>query len=459
MNGILDKLQNVLIHFSQKVNENKVLKGISKGFASMLPIVMVGAIFTLLASLNISVYQNFITSTGLKGVLSIPAAFTSDMISVYAVFLIAQAEADVIGLKDDDATASGIIALMVFLILLPLGVTGVDPETNVTVQVTAAIATGYLGSKGLFTAMIVGILIPRIHNLFVKYNIVIKMPESVPPMIAKSFNAMIPALGIALLACLIKTGVAATSYGTVTDLIYGLLKAPLSVLTASPITYALLLLVCNLMWFFGIHGGMVAGRLIWNNLIHTKFFGIHGGMVAGSFRDAMYTEATLENLAAYTAGTQAPNVLTTGAWLTIGNIGGSACAIGLCLCIALFAKSSRFKALNKISLPAGLCGISEPMVFGFPMVLNPILLIPMLIAPTVTLLLGYAAMATGLVPYMIGTSIPTGTPILFSGFIAYGSWKGVALQLVLIAVSTLIYYPFFKMCDNQELKLEKESQN
>ena len=433
MNGILDKLQNVLVPFSQKVNENKVLKGISKGFASMLPIVMVGAIFTLLASLNISVYQNFITSTGLKGVLSIPAAFTSDMISVYAVFLIAQAEADVIGLKDDDATASGIIALMVFLILLPLGVTGVDPETNVTVQVTAAIATGYLGSKGLFTAMIVGILIPRIHNLFVKYNIVIKMPESVPPMIAKSFNAMIPALGIALLACLIKTGVAATSYGTVTDLIYGLLKAPLSVLTASPITYALLLLVCNLMWFFGIHGGMVAG----------------------SFRDAMYTE----NLAAYTAGTQAPNVLTTGAWLTIGNIGGSACAIGLCLCIALFAKSSRFKALNKISLPAGLCGISEPMVFGFPMVLNPILLIPMLIAPTVTLLLGYAAMATGLVPYLIGTSIPTGTPILFSGFIAYGSWKGVALQLVLIAVSTLIYYPFFKMCDNQELKLEKESQN
>lgn len=155
MNGILDKLQNVLVPFSQKVNENKVLKGISKGFASMLPIVMVGAIFTLLASLNISVYQNFITSTGLKGVLSIPAAFTSDMISVYAVFLIAQAEADVIGLKDDDATASGIIALMVFLILLPLGVTGVDPETNVTVQVTAAIATGYLGSKGLFTAMIV----------------------------------------------------------------------------------------------------------------------------------------------------------------------------------------------------------------------------------------------------------------------------------------------------------------
>ena len=185
MNGILDKMQNVLVPFSQKVNENKVLQGISKGFASMLPIVMVGAIFTLLASLNISVYQNFITSTGLKAVFSIPASFTSDMISMYAVFLIAQAEAEVIGLKDD-SNASGIIALMVFLILLPLGVTGVDKDTNVTVQIGNAISLGYLGSKGLFTAMLVGIVIPRIHNLFVKYNIVIKMPDSVPPMITKS---------------------------------------------------------------------------------------------------------------------------------------------------------------------------------------------------------------------------------------------------------------------------------
>lgn len=432
MNGILDRLQNFLIPLSQKVNENKVLKGISRGFAAMLPVVMVGAIFSLLASLNIGPYQTFITATGLKGIFSVPASFTSDMISLYAVFLIAHAEADIIGLKEDDAISSGMIALMVFLILLPLGVSGVDKDTNVTVQIAAAISTGYLGSKGLFTAMIMGILVPRIHNLFVKHHIVITMPESVPPMIAKSFNAMIPAMAIALLAALLKTGIAMTSFGTFTDMIYGILKTPLSVLTASPLAYAALLLVCNLMWFFGIHGGMVAG----------------------SFRDALYTEATLENLAAYTSGKAAPNILTTSAWLTIGNVGGSACAIGLCLCIALFSKSARYKALNKVSLPAGLCGISEPMVFGFPMVLNPILLIPMLLAPTVTLFLGYGAMKLGLVPYMIGTSIPTGTPVLLSGFIAYGSWKGVALQLVLIAVSTAIYYPFFKMCDNQELKAE-----
>ena len=432
MNGILDKLQNVLVPFSQKVNENKVLQGISHGFAALLPVIMVGAIFSLLATLNIDVYQNFITSIGLKQIFAIPSSFTTDMLALYAVFLIGHAEAKVIGLEDD-AVASGVMALMVFLILTPLGVSGTDADSGVVVKVAAAVSTGYLGSKGLFTAMILGIVVPRIHKLFVKYNIGIKMPDSVPPMISKSFSAMIPAIVIALVAAIIKIIVPVTGFASLTDLIYGLLKAPLGALTASPFTYAILLLFCNLLWFFGIHGGMVAS----------------------AFRSALYTTASLENLAAYTAGETIPNILTNGAWLTIGNIGGSGCAIGLCLCIALFSKSERYKALNKVSLASGLCGISEPMVFGFPMVLNPILLIPMLLAPTVTLFLGYFAMKLGLAPFLAGTDVPNGTPILLSGFIAYGSWKGVVLQFVLAAVSTAIYYPFFKMCDNQELQQEQ----
>ncbi len=434
MNGILDNLQNFLVPLSQKINENKVLQGISRGFAALLPVIMVGAIFSLLASLNIEVYQNFITSTGLKSIFSIPASFTTDMLAVYAVFLIGHAEAKLIGLEED-AVTSGIIALMVFLILTPLGVSGTDADSGVVVKVAAAVGTGYLGSKGLFTAMLLGIVVPRIHQLFIKYNITIKMPNSVPPMITKSFSAMIPAIVIALLAALLKKGIASTSFGSLTDMIYILLRAPLATLTASPFTYLILLLVCNLLWFFGIHGGMVSA----------------------AFRSALYSAATLENLAAYSAGEALPNILTTSAWLSIGNIGGSACAIGLCICIALFAKSERYKALNKVSLAAGLCGISEPMVFGFPMVLNPMLLIPMLLAPTVTLLLGYLAMKLGIVPYMIGVDIPNGTPVLLSGFIAFGSWKGVVLQLVLIAVSTAIYYPFFKMCDGEELKQEQAS--
>ena len=140
----------------------------------------------------------------------------------------------------------------------------------------------------------------------------------------------------------------------------------------------------------------------------------------------------------------------------MGNIGGSACAIGLCMCIALFAKSQRYKALNKVSLPAGLVSISEPMVFGVPMVLNPVMLIPMLLAPTATFLLGYLAMATGIMPYMTGAELPNGTPVILGGFLAWGGIKGAIMHVVLIAVSTLIYYPFFKILDKQALEEEKD---
>ena len=433
MDGFIEKLQNVLVPFSQKVNNSKILKGISGGFSAMLPVVMVGAIFTLLASLNIGPYQTLITSIGLKPLLAIPQDFTTNMISVYAVFLIAKAEASVLGMDERDSLASGVMALMAFLIMIPLGVTGTDADTGVVVKVAAAVNTTFLGSAGLFTAMIVGIAFPYIHNFFITKNIGIKMPESVPPMISKSFSALIPALAIAAIAVILRTLAGLTSYGSVTMLIYGLLKAPLTALAASPLTFILLLIICNILWFFGIHGGMVATSIM----------------------AALYTELTLENLAAYGAGQALPNIIIQPAWFAMGNIGGSGCAMGLCLCLALFSKSERYKALNKISLPAGLCGISEPMVFGFPLVLNPVMLIPMIVAPICTFLLGYAAMAVGLVPYMVGVNVSTGTPVLLSAFAAWADWRGIVLQAVLVAVSVAIYYPFFRACDNQAVKEEQ----
>lgn len=258
------------------------------------------------------------------------------------------------------------------------------------------------------------------------------MPASVPPMITQSFSVLFPGACIAALAIVVRILAGMTSYGDATMLIYGILIAPLTRLSALPITFILLLVICNIMWFFGIHGGMVATSIM----------------------AALYTEVSLENLAAYGAGNALPNIITKSAWFGIGNIGGSGAAIGLCLCIALFSRSERYKALNKISLPAGLCGISEPMVFGLPMVLNPLMLIPMLLAPIVNFLLGYAAMAMKIMPYMTGVELPTGTPVVLSGFLAWGGFKGVIFQLILIAVSVLIYLPFFKLVDKQACEEE-----
>jgi len=432
MDGFMEKLQAVLIPLSDKLNRSKILKGISGGFAAMLPIVMVGAIFSLLNSLNIAPYQNFITAIGLKPLLAIPGSYTTDMISLYAVFLIAKAEAEAIGIDSRKAVSSGLMALMFFLLLIPLGVTGVHEASGENVFVAGAVNTMFLGSVGLFTAMIVGLAIPYLHNFFIKNNITIRMPETVPPMISESFGSMIPALCIAAIAVAVRFACSFTEAGTFTMLIYNALRAPLAAMAASPLTFIILLLVCNVLWTFGIHGGMVATSIM--NMLYTTF--------------------TNENLAAFNAGQPLPNIIIGPAWATIGNICGSGCAIGLVICIALFARSERYKALAKIAVPSGLCGISEPLVFGVPLVLNPITMIPMLLAPIVTFLLGYAAMAIGLVPYMNGVGVSLGTPILLSGFMAYGDFRGVILQFVLALASAAVWFPFFKILDGQATKEE-----
>ena len=432
MNAFMDKLQAFLLPLSDKLNRSKILRGISGGFSAMLPIVMVGAIFSLLNSLNIQPYQDLITAIGLKPLLAIPGSYTTDMISIYAVFLIAKAEAEAIGIDNRKSVSSGLIALLFFLLLIPLGVTGTHEASGEAVFVGGAINTMYLGSVGLFTAMIVGLVIPYLHNIFIKNNITIKMPDTVPPMISESFAAMIPAICIAFVAVVLRWACSFTSAGTFTMLIYNALKAPLTSMAASPATFIILLLVCNVLWCFGIHGGMVATSIM----------------------SMLYTTFTNENLAAYNAGLELPNIIIQPAWFTIGNIGGSGCAMGLVFCLLLFARSQRYKALGKVAIPSGLCGISEPMVFGIPLVLNPITMIPMLLAPIVTFLLGYAAMAIGIVPFMNGVGVNTGTPVLPSAFIAFGDIRGVLLQAVLVAVSTCVWFPFFKILDNQAVKEE-----
>ena len=118
MNAFMDKLQAFLLPLSDKLNRSKILRGISGGFSAMLPIVMVGAIFSLLNSLNIQPYQDLITAIGLKPLLAIPGSYTTDMISIYAVFLIAKAEAEAIGIDNRKSVSSGLIALLFFLLLI-----------------------------------------------------------------------------------------------------------------------------------------------------------------------------------------------------------------------------------------------------------------------------------------------------------------------------------------------------
>lgn len=420
-------MEKTLIPFANKLSQNKVLKAISGGFSALLPIIMVGAIASLLSGLNIEVYQNFITSIGLKTIVSYISAYTTNMMAIYAVFSIGNSMAKQLECKDQSILV-GIISLMVFLLTIPLGVSKDE------VTIAAAISTTYFGAPGLFTAMIIGCVVPLIYNIFVKHHIVIKMPDGVPPQIANGFSAIIPAVCITAVFAAIRQLCALTSFGTLSGLIYGLLKTPLSHLTNSPITFVVLLLFCNILWFFGIHGGMVTM----------------------SFLSMLYMAPALENLEAMAAGQPMPNMLTNTWWFTFAQLGGSGGIIGLAVCMFLFSKSERYKTLGKIAILPALCSISEPIVFGVPLVLNVMMLIPMILSPLCCFLTSYLMTSIGVLPYLNGIQLSTGTPVVLAGFLA-GGWRAAIWQIVLVALQAVLYFPFFRMVDKQALEEEKNA--
>ena len=427
---MFEKLQAVmeksLIPVSNKLAANKVLRAISSGFSMLLPIIMVGAVGALLSGLSLDFWQSFITSTGLKPLFGMLTDYTTNMLALYAVFTIGYSLANQLECSKT-APLAGILSLLSFLLVIPLGVTA--GET----RVAAALSTQYFGAAGLFTAMILACVVPYIYNLFIKHHVVIKMPDGVPPQIANGFSAIIPALVIAACAVAVRQLCTLTSYGTLNGLIYGILKTPLGALQSSPLTFVALLLLVNLLWFFGIHGGMVVMP----------------------FLSALYTAANLENVAAYAAGQPLPNMITQTWWFVQAQLGGSGGIIGLAFCMVLLAKSQRYKTLGKLAIAPAVCSISEPIVFGFPLVLNPMMLIPMLLSPLCCFTLSYIFTAIGILPYLNGISLSTGTPLILAGFLA-GGWRTAIWQVVLVAIQFVIYLPFFKMMDKQAVAEEAQ---
>lgn len=428
----MEKFQRImeksLIPISSKLSGNKYLRAVSGGFSYLLPIILVGAIASLLSGLSFTSYQTFITNTGLKEIISWTTATTTNMIALYASMLIAYSLAKQLECKDH-ALIVAITALFAFLFCIPLGVTATTEAGDIAIN-ASAISVMYFGSPGLFTAMIIGVTVPTLYNLFIKHEIVIKMPEGVPPQIANGFSAILPVLFVAILFSILRLAVAQTSFGTINDLVYGLLRAPLSSLSQSPWTFILLLVMCNLLWWFGIHGGMVVMPFI----------------------SMLYMAPAMENLDALAAGTAMPNLLTNTWWFTFCQIGAN--ALGLAICMTFFAKSKRYKTLGKIAILPAVCGIGEPMVFGAPIMMNVMLFIPYLLSPIICFVLSYLLTVAGVLPYLNGMQLSTGTPVLLAGLLT-GGWRAALWQLVLVVIQVSLFFPFFKIIDKQAVQEEE----
>ncbi|GJM71225.1 hypothetical protein HMSSN036_34410 [Paenibacillus macerans] len=201
----------------------------------------------------------------------------------------------------------------------------------------------------------------------------------------------------------------------------------------------------------GSLGALIIAVLIMQAL---WMFGIHGAIVILAIVKPIWMSLDLANLEAFQAGAPLPNIIGVAFWSIFCNY---APMLGFALLLVFMAKSKQLRTIGKLGLPGTFFSIHEPLIFGIPVVLNPILAIPFVAAPLVCAVLGYAATTIGLLPAPIGIYPPFGTPIVALGFIE-GSWKLAAAQLVLVPICMLIYYPFFRALDKQLLNKERAAE-
>ncbi|WP_231181861.1 PTS sugar transporter subunit IIC [Clostridium botulinum] len=322
-----------------------------------------------------------------------------------------------------DGVSAGVISLSCFLISTP----------NIVLDKAEGIPMEFMGSKGLFAAMVIGMISAEIFRKFVQKNIVIKMPEAVPPAVSQSFVALIPGIVIIALFGIIYKILGVVDIGSIHDLISVILGKPLGLLGSTLIGTIISIALNSVLWMFGIHGGSIVNSIM----------------------QPMWLINTDANRIAWQAGKELPNIITQPFIDNFVYIGGSGATLALVILAFFIAKGKQTKMIGKLALVPGIFNINEPAMFGLPVVMNLVLFIPFILTPMVNSIITYCAMASGLVMKTVGISVAWTMPPVISGYLATGGHvSGALLHVVLIIIDIIIYYPFFKMLDKREVNSE-----
>lgn len=434
---MLKKLESILMPLAEKIGRNKYLMSIRDGFLISTPLLIVGSFFLLLANFPIPGWNDFFTNIlgeGWDGFLAKPVSATFDVMAILAVVGIGYSFSEKLKV---DKLFGAVTALVSWLILMPYKVpVKAELAKGGEAIFVNGIPTGWTGAKGIFIGIICAFSAVHIYSWVNKKGWIIKMPTGVPPTVTKSFEALIPAGVVMLVFCAINWLFVVTPYGNAFNFIYVILQTPLlnlgNTLGAMVTAYIFL----NFFWFFGINGGSVVGA-VFNPILQTL---------------------AAENLQALKEGIAIPNIISQQFQDLFATFGGAGSTLSLLIAMLFFCKSKRVKELGKLALIPGIFGINEPIIFGLPIVLNPTILIPFMLVPTMNIVISYFAMSLGMVPYCNGIQIPWTTPPVISGLLAT-DWRGAVLQVILLVLGVIVYLPFIKIMDRQYLIEEANAEN
>ena len=408
-----------------KMSNQRHMRAIRQGIVATLPLTIVGSFFVILLNLPITGYAEFIEPY--KAIVDVPFRFTVGILALYATYGMGAALAKC---YDLDEVGGGLLATVGFLISTVVPV-------QVTESVEGVIASGRylniasLSSSSLFGAIVASIISIEIYRIMKEKKITIKMPEGVPPEVSNSFAALLPALVIILLFWVLRHFL----NFDISALLSKLLMPLKDVLAGNSLIGGLItVFLITFFWALGIHGPAIMGpviRPIWDVSIAENMTEFTNGVVASNLPN-IFTEQFLQ-------------------WFVW--IGGAGTTLALVV-LFLTSKSKYLKSLGRLSLLPGLFNINEPIIFGAPIVMNPVLAIPFILAPLVLTTLSYFLTITGVIPLMMAR-LPFTMPSPVAAVMST-NWNLMAGVLVIInfIIALVIYYPFFKMFEKQQLSKE-----
>jgi cellobiose PTS system EIIC component len=435
MSKFTDVLENKVMPVAGRIAGQRHLQALRDGIILTMPLIIVGSIFLILGFLPIPGYEDFMARTFGDAWLTkllYPVGATFDIMALIAGFGIAYRLAEKYNVEP---LSAGAISVAAFLLATPYEVPFLAEGAKEAVMVGGAIPSALMGSKGLFVAMLIAMLSTEIYRYIIQKNIVFRLPDGVPPAVSKSFVALIPGAIVIFVVWILRIIVENTDFQSLHNVVGEILGKPLGVLGGSLIGSLVAVFLVQLLWSCGLHGASIVG-------------GVMG---------PIWLAATDANRLAFQGGaSELPNIFTAQFFDLFVYIGGSGATFALVLMMLLRARSQQMKQLGRLAFGPGLFNINEPITFGMPIVMNPLMIVPFVLAPLSLVIVTYIAMSTGLVARPAGIAVPWTMPPIIGGYLATGGKiSGAVLQLVNFLITFAIYYPFFRLWDKQKYAEEQ----
>lgn len=415
-----NKLEMLIGPFAMMISNNKYIKALTEAFLGTIPITIGTALIAVLGNLPIEAWTSWLNETGLYTTAQQMISTTLSMLAIYVVVAVGYSYTKNEG---ENPKVGALVSLASFMSLMPV------LEVSVENGSLSVMTTDNFGSNGIFVAIIFGLLVSVLFCKLMKSNLKIKLPDAVPPMVSESLTPTIVVMILFTGIFAIKYGFSLSTYGNIFNFISEIVSKPILSLGTNPLTPIIAFTFMNFLWFFGIHPSPVFNCFL-----------------------PILISAGTANIEAMMSNQPLPYVTFQLVFFAV-YLGGNGNTLGLCIA-TLFAKSEKYKSMRKLVIPANLFNINEPIIFGFPTMLNPTYFIPMVCSSA--LAGGVVYFICEAIPFVINptVSLPWITPGFITAFLT-GGIPVLLIWLIALFCHFIIYLPFFLMDDNTSYKEEQ----